>query len=207
MNGGEASKRRGRRPSGQDTREALLEAAREVFTEQGYNRATVRTIASRAGVDAAMVNHWFGGKDALFTAAVSMPVNPATLLPQILGGDRDSLGERLVRTFLGAWDEAGGGAFAAVVQSLAAHDSAMTMLREFITTALFGRVVSSLNTDQPQLRAALCGSQMVGLGVVRYLVQLEPLASADQDAVAATVGPTIQHYLTDEIDGDFAASP
>lgn len=202
---GAAGKRRGRRAGGQDTREALLAAAREVFAEQGYNRATVRGIAGRAEVDPAMVNHWFGGKDALFTAAVSLPVNPATFVPQVLAGDREHLGERLVRAFLGAWDSAGGGGFAAVVRSLAAHDSAMTILREFVTTAVFGRVVRSLGTDRPQLRAALCGSQIVGLGVVRYVVRLEPLASADHDAVAAAVGPTIQHYVSGEIRGEFPA--
>lgn len=194
-------KRRGRRPGGQDTRAALVDAAREVFAERGYNDATVRAIASRAGVDAAMVNHWFGGKEALFTAAVQIPVDPAQLLEHVLAGPREQIAERLLRLFLTTWDEAGGRAFAAVVRSVAAHESAVRMLREFVTTVVFGPLARELDLDRPELRAALCGSQMVGLGVARYVVQLEPLATAEHDTVVAAVAPNLQRYLTGDLTG------
>jgi len=198
------AKRRGRRPGGQDTREALLGAAREVFAEHGYDAATVRAIAARAGVDAAMVNHWFGGKDGLFTAAVQLPVNPAEFLPRALDGSREEVGARLVRAFLEAWDSAGGGGLAATLRSVASHDSATRMLREFVSAVVLGRVVEAVGVvDRAHLRASLCGSQLIGLGVMRYVVGLEPLASADRDALSAVVGPTIQHYLT----GDLAEFP
>jgi AcrR family transcriptional regulator len=197
----QAPKRRGRRPGGEDTRAALLEAAREVFTEQGYNGATVRAIASRAGVDPAMVNHWFGGKESLFTAAVSIPINPVEIATQLLAGDREHIGDRLVRTFLTVWDAAGGGAFAALVRSLAGHDEAVRMLREFLTTELFGRLVRELDVDRRELRVALCGSQIVGLGMMRYVVELEPLASADHGTVAAAIAPNLQRYLTGDLSG------
>ena len=192
-------KRRGRRRSGADTRAALLEAAREVFTHQGYNRATVRAIAAQAGVDAAMVNHWFGGKEGLFTAAVAIPINPAELIPELLEGSLDQLGERMVRRFLAVWDSAGGNEFLALVRSIATHETAVVMLREFVTSVLFGRLTRALGADQPDLRAALCGSQIVGLGLMRYVVRLEPLASADHDTVAAAIAPNIQRYLTGEL--------
>ncbi len=193
------TRRRGRRPSGEDTRAALLAAAREVFTEQGYNGATVRAIATRAGVDPAMVNHWFGGKDGLFTASVSIPINPAELIPQLLDGDPERLAERMVRRFLTVWDNAGGGAFMALLRSITEHDEAVRMLREFITTVLFGRLTRALDMDQPDLRAALCGTQIVGLGMMRYVVQLEPLASADHDTIVSAVAPSLQRYLTGDI--------
>jgi AcrR family transcriptional regulator len=192
-------RRRGRRRSGADTRAALLEAAREVFTQQGYNGATVRAIAARANVDAAMVNHWFGGKEGLFTAAVSIPINPAELIPQLLEGDREQLAERMVRRFLTVWDTAGGNEFLALVRSIATHEGAVIMLREFVISVLFGRLTRALGTDQPDLRAALCGSQIVGLGLMRYVVHLEPLASADHDTIVAAIAPNIQRYLTGDL--------
>lgn len=197
--GAREPRRRGRRPGGQDTRTALLDAARAAFIEQGYEGATVRAIAASAGVDPAMVNHWFGGKEGLFTASVSIPVNPARLIPQLLDGDREQLGERMVRSFLTVWDTAGGGEFVALVRSVASHDSAVRMLREFVTTVVFGRLTRALDVDQPDLRATLCGTQIVGLGMMRYVVALDPLAAADHDTVVAAVGPTMQRYLTGDI--------
>ncbi|QIZ34037.1 TetR family transcriptional regulator [Saccharopolyspora sp. ASAGF58] len=198
---GTEPKRRGRRRSGTDTRAALLAAAREVFTEQGYDSATVRAIAGRAGVDPAMVNHWFGGKEGLFTAAVQIPVNPAEVVPELLAGDREQLAERLLRRFLTVWDNAEGGQFAALIRSIAANENAVAMLREFIQNVMFNRLIKVLGVDQPELRAALCGSQIVGLGMARYVVRLEPLASADHDTVVSAIGPNLQHYLTGDISG------
>ncbi|MEK6439743.1 TetR/AcrR family transcriptional regulator [Pseudonocardia sp. T1-2H] len=100
-------RRRGRRAGGADTREALLAAARSEFAERGYEGATVRRIADRAGVDAAMVNHWFGGKDALFTASLDLPVDPEAIMAQVLPGDPEQIGERIVAMFLQVWDGAG----------------------------------------------------------------------------------------------------
>lgn len=192
-------RRRGRRPGGADTRTQLLDAARVEFAERGYEGATVRVIADRAGVDPAMVNHWFGGKEALFTASLELPINPAEILAAIVPGDPDELGARIVRRFLGIWDATGGGPLAALMQSVASHESAARMLREFITTVLVARIVESVAPDQPQLRAALCGSQLFGMGLVRYVLKLEPLASADPDTVVAAVAPTLQRYLNGTI--------
>ena len=189
-------RRRGRRPAGADTRSELIAAERGEFAERGYEGATVRRIAQRAGVDAAMVNHWFGGKDALFTAAIDIPLDPRQLREQVLPGDPDHLGERIVGTFLSVWDANGGGALAALVQSVASHEEAARMLREFVNDVLIGPVVRRVAPDQQQLRGALVGAQMIGMGMVRYIVRLEPLASADPATVVAAVAPTVQRYLT-----------
>lgn len=187
---------RGRRPAGENTRGALLDAARVEFTERGYDGATVRAIAQRAGVDPAMVNHWFGSKDSLFVAAMEIPVNPDDIVPRLLNGPPEQLAERILRTFLSVWDANGGGALAALMRSVASHEEAAQMMREFVGRVIFGRVVSTVAPDQPELRAALCGSQIAGLGMVRYVIRLEPLASADHDTVVATIAPNLQRYLT-----------
>ncbi|NKQ56579.1 TetR/AcrR family transcriptional regulator [Amycolatopsis sp. K13G38] len=194
------ARKRGRRPAGQDTRNALLAAAREVFSESGYEGATVRTIASRAGVDAAMVNHWFGGKESLFAQAVlQLPFDPGQLVGELLAGSRDSLGERIVRRFVTVWDATAGGVFPALVRSLASHDQAAIGLRDFLIEHVLSRVVASIDADQPQLRATLCASQLIGVGMARYVAKFEPLGSADLETVVAAVGPTLQRYLTGDI--------
>ena len=192
-------RRRGRRPGGADTRAQLLDAARVEFAERGYEGATVRRIAQRAGVDAAMVNHWFGGKEALFTASIDLPVDPRQIRDTIVPGDPERLGERLIGGFLAIWDATGGGPLAALIQSVAGHEEAARMLREFVNAVLIGPIVATVAPDRPELRGVLVGSQMIGIGMARYVVRLEPLASADHPTVVAAVGPTLQRYLTGDI--------
>ena len=193
------SRRRGRRPAGQDTRTALLDAARAVFAEHGYERATVRVIAARAGVDAAMVNHWFGGKEGLFAKAVlQLPFSPLELVATLRDGPDEQFGERIARTFLTRWDGAGGNVFQALVRSIASHEEAATMMREFFGK-FFAELIGGLGSDQVALRTTLCASQVVGLGMIRYIARFEPLASAEVETLVAAIAPNLQRYLTGEI--------
>ena len=189
-------RRRGRRPGGADTRAQLLAAARVEFAERGYEGATVRRIAERAGVDAAMVNHWFGGKEALFTASLDIPVTPAQIRAEVVPGDPEQLGERIVERFLTVWDATGGGPLAALIQSVAGHEDAAKMLREFVRNVLVGPIVGAVAPDRTDLRGSLMASQLIGLGMVRYVLKLEPLASADHALVVAAIAPSVQRYLT-----------
>jgi AcrR family transcriptional regulator len=193
-------RRRGRRPGGTDTRQALIEAAREVFIEQGYDGATVRAIASRAGVDAAMVNHWFGGKEGLFGEAVlKLPFNPQEIVDILTAASADAIGDTIVRTFLGRWDATGGGVFTALMRSVTSHDEAAIMLRDFFLKNVFKLVIGRFSPDNHEFRATLVATQLVGMGMVRYVAQFEPLASTDIDTMAAAIAPTIQRYITGEI--------
>ena len=190
-------RRRGRRSGGEDTRAALLAAAREVFAEQGYQGATVRGIAARAGVDAAMVNHWFGGKQGLFAQIVALPFDPDELLGVLYDGPPEALAERIVRTFVSLWDTHQG-RFATLMLSVASQDMAARSMAEFFSGTVF-RVVAELTDDRPKLRTTLAGSQLVGLGVIRYVLKVEPLASADVETVVAAIAPTLQRYLTGDV--------
>lgn len=187
---------RGRRPAGENTRAALLDAATVEFTERGFDGATVRAIAKQAGVDPAMVNHWFGGKDGLFVAAMEIPINPEEIVHRILDGDPEHSAERTLRLFLSVWDANGGGALAALMRSVASHEQAARMMRDFVGRVIFGRVISAVAPDQFELRAALCGTQIAGLAMVRYVIRLEPLASADHNTVVTAIAPNLQRYLT-----------
>jgi AcrR family transcriptional regulator len=194
-----APKRRGRRPAGQDTKTALVTAARELFGESGYDGATVRAIATRAGVDAAMVNHWFGGKENLFARAVlDLPFDPRELVEGLLAGPMDNLGERIVRTFLTQWDS-GGENFTALVRSIAGHDQVAHVLRDLFLKQLFSKLVDPVRSDHAELRATLCASQLIGMGIVRYVARFEPLASTDIETLVAAAGPNVQRYLTGDL--------
>ncbi len=192
-------RRRGRRPAGQDTRTALVDAARAVFAENGYDGATVRAIATRAGVDAAMVNHWFGSKEGLFAQAVlELPFDPLELQKVLRNGPDDELGERIVRTFVTRWDSAGGGVFVALIRSITGHEQAGHVLRDFFQR-FFSALITSIGSDHVPLRMNLCASQMVGLGMVRYVAKFEPLATEDVEVLVRAIAPNLQRYLTGAI--------
>ncbi|MEU5266253.1 TetR family transcriptional regulator [Amycolatopsis sp. NPDC021455] len=193
------ARRRGRRPAGQDTRTALVEAARAVFAENGYDGATVRAIATRAGVDAAMVNHWFGGKEGLFAKAVlQLPFEPAELLSALRDGPDDELGERIVRTFLTRWDGAGGDVFQALIRSITGHEQAGQVLRDFFQKFFTG-LITSVGSDRIPLRMTLCASQLVGMGMIRYVAKFQPMTAAEVETLVAAVAPTVQRYINGEI--------
>jgi AcrR family transcriptional regulator len=196
--------RTGRRPGASGTREAILDAARRAFAEHGYQRATVRGVAELAGVDPALVHHYFGTKQALFVAAVRLPVNPVEQLSAVLADDPERVGERMIGVFLSVWDQsANNSPMLALVRSAVGDEQAAAMLREFITEEVLGRIAEELGSPDARLRATLAGSQLIGLMMARYIIRVEPLASAPAAQLAAAVGPTLQRYLT----GDIAATP
>jgi AcrR family transcriptional regulator len=171
-----------------------------MFTQKGYDAASLRQIASEAGVDAGMVRHYFNDKAGLFRAAMDLPVDPGAVMSTLLAGGPEGLGERLIRMFLLEWDRAGEHSpMITLVRSAMTHDESTRMLREFISSQVLGRIAAAVNAPDRDLRATLIGSQMVGLIVARYIVRVEPLASADQETVVAAVAPTVQRYLTGAI--------
>jgi len=201
----ETRRQRGRRPGRQNTREAVLQAARLAFAEAGYDRASVRQIAAAAGVDTALVHHYFGTKEQLFQAAVEFPVDLPTTLARVADGPVGGLGQRLVDTFLEAWEHpVSGPALEALIRGALAHRVYGRLIREFfavhIVRSVGVRLEGVVPADEVPIRANFVASQLFGLAVVRYLLRFEPMASLPRDAVATTVAPTIQRYLTEEID-------
>jgi AcrR family transcriptional regulator len=189
--------RTGRRPGGGDTRAQILAAARPAFAEQGYDGTSLRAVARAAGVDPALVHRFYGGKAALFGAAMDLPAEPGALVRGLLAEGVDGLGERIVRTFLGVWDTpAAQDRLVALLRTGVSSSASADLLRGFVTDAVLEPVAGATGHDDGPLRASLVGSQLVGLAVARYVLRIEPLASADADAVAAAIGPTLQRYLT-----------
>jgi AcrR family transcriptional regulator len=192
--------RTGRRPGVSGTREAILGAARRAFAEHGYQHATIRGVADLAGVDPALVHHYFGTKQELFVAAVQLPVNPVEQLMAVLDEDPGQAGRRMVETFLSVWDHAATqNPLLALIRSAVGDEHAAAMLREFITEEVLGQIAHRLGSADARLRATLVGSQIIGLAMARYIVKVEPLASAPPTQVVAAVGPTLQRYLSGDL--------
>jgi AcrR family transcriptional regulator len=195
-----ARTRRGPRAGGPDTRRAILDAARARFGAHGYDGTKLRDVAADAGVDVALVSYFFGSKDGLFTAAMAFPVNPVELVDELMRDGIDGLGERLIRRFLQLWDDADGRSpLIALVRSASGNEQAAALLRGFVERELLGRIAAAIDAPHPELRAALAGSQMVGMVMARYVVKVEPLAHTDIETVVAAVGPTLQRYLTGDV--------
>ncbi|MGW1315429.1 TetR/AcrR family transcriptional regulator [Streptomyces sp. NPDC002426] len=199
---GPAPRRRGR-PSrtaatGPDARTRILEAARTEFAERGYDKTSVRGIARAAGVDAALVHHYFGTKDEVFAAAIELSFEPALVLPQVLGGPADGLGERLARYFIGVWENPVSRApLLAILRSALTHEAAAKVLRGFVLRRLLERIAAELDVPDPTFRAELAASHMIGIAMLRYVIRAEPLASADPEKIIGMVAPTLQRYLSD----------
>jgi len=201
-------RRSGRRGGDSGTREAILAAARARFGDYGYDGATIRGIAADAGVDAALVHHFFGTKEHLFVAAMRLPFDPSELVIAALAPDgREpgrSLGEHLLLTALRAWDVPDVRAtFLGLLRSAVTSEQAASMLREFATEAILGRIAAAAapgpsGTDQ-RFRAALVASQVLGLALARYVLELDPLVQAGGDDLARAIGPTLERYLTGDI--------
>lgn len=194
--------RTGRRPGNQDTREAILKSSRRAFSERGYDGASIRAIATGAGVDPALVHHYFGTKEQLFLAAVEAPVNPGELLPQALAQGIDGAGKRIVTLFLSVWDSPTGSTAVALLRSALQHEWSARMLREFLITQILRRAMKALDLDPTEapVRAGLVATQIMGLAMARYVLKVEPIATMPADAVVRLIGPTIQHYLEDPLE-------
>lgn len=192
--------RRGRPPGdrrGADRRGAILEAARESFAAQGFRGTTIRAVAREAGVDSALVHHYFGSKDDLFLAALEVPMDPRAVLPVVLEGDLETAAWRLLRAVLEVWDEPTARLqLAALVRTGLASPAVSNPLRDGLLPLILTPLAERLPGPDPERRAQLVATQMIGLLMARYVLALEPLASLSREEVVAWVAPNLQRYLT-----------
>lgn len=188
--------RSGRRAGSPDTRSEILAAAKRVFGEVGYDRATVRRIATDAGVDPSLIHHYFGTKDQLFAESIDIPIPAAETLRSVFAGDRDDLGRRLAETFFLVWEqEAARTSLLGILRSaMGGEDQAADAFRQFLTNSVLEQVAPLIGGEEPRLRALLMASQLVGVAMTRYVMKLEPIASAPVDQIVDLVAPRIQSY-------------
>ncbi|MBO3752930.1 TetR family transcriptional regulator [Streptosporangiaceae bacterium NEAU-GS5] len=187
-------RRTGRRPGSADTRGQILAAARKLFAEKGFDKTTIRGVAREAAVDPALVHHYFDTKDGLFVAAMQLPVDPAVVIPMLLAGPREEIGERLVRFVLTMTAEAERREpVLAMLRTAMVNEQFVSGIREFLTRAVLMRVATAL--DIPDIRMEAAFAQMFGLVTARYILKIEPLASASVEELVELVAPAVQRYL------------
>ncbi|MET7354448.1 TetR/AcrR family transcriptional regulator [Streptomyces mirabilis] len=199
-----ATPRRRGRPSRTETaaapatRDRILYAAREEFSERGYEKTSVRGIAKAAGVDSALVHHYFGTKEQVFEAAIEGAFAPALAAPTAVeDGPLDTVGERLTRFLLGIWENPTTRTpLLAIVRSAVNNETAAAVFRRLVAAQLLRRIAGRLDLPDAELRAELAAAQLVGVAMLRYVIKVEPLASADVERIVERVAPVVQGHLT-----------
>jgi len=196
------SRRRGRgRPRGDApgvTRDAIVSAAAAEFADHGYDGVSLRAVARRAGVDPALVHHYFEGKADLLAAAIGAPVRPDKALDEILAGPREDVGAGIVRFIVTQLaDDKNRQRGVALIKSAVSAAPVGLLVRALISEELLGRLTTVADQPNPQLRASLAASQIIGLLISRYVLELEPLTNADIEDLVARLGPVIQYHLFD----------
>lgn len=177
----------------------MLTAARTAFAEKGFRRTTIRAVAASAGVDPALVHHYFGTKGDLFVAALEIPVDPREVMAPVIAAGPDGAGERLLRALLGVWDDpAVQPGLLAMIRSLLSDDSDQ-MVREAFLPVVVAPVIAALAVDRPEVRVPLVAGQVAGLILTRYVLAVPQMAQMPVEDVVARVGPVLQHYLTGEL--------
>ncbi|UGS38671.1 TetR/AcrR family transcriptional regulator [Capillimicrobium parvum] len=185
--------KKGRRPGKPQTREAILAAARRSFAERGYDGTTMRGVAAEAGVDVALGHYYFGSKRELFAAALELPVNPADAIAGLLAQGTDDLAERLLRLLLQVWDDPQtGGPLRAMLRSV---DSQQELLRGFVEREIVARLATAIDGPGAELRATAAATQIIGLVLARYVVEVQPIASAGHEEIVALIAPSLQRYF------------
>lgn len=192
---------RGRRPGTSTSRADILAAARTLFAERGYERASLRAIAGRARVDPALIVHFFGSKEGLLTEALTPPVDPATVIGRALRGvDATQTGEHLVRGVVTVWDDPGvNPVLTSMFRTAVSHELAMTVLQQTLRRTVVAAVSSLVDDDTAERRAELIATQMAGLAATRYLIRLPHIVAMTPDELGRAIGPSVQHYLTDPL--------
>ena len=187
----------GRRTGSPDTRAEILDAARSIFSEVGFDRATVRGIAREAGVDPALIHHYFGTKDELFAASINLPMPTMGAVKAVFAEGGEQMGRRLAETFFSIWDQDDVRAtlLGILRSAMGGEDRAVEAFRQFLTSAILDQIAPQIPGERSRLRAILMASQLVGVALTRYVMKLEPVASASVEEIIELVAPRLQSYV------------
>ena len=188
---------RGRRPGSPDTRAAILDSARALFASGGLSGTSIRAVAAKAGVDPALVHHYFGTKEDLFVAALALPIDLRDVLAGVAAsGEPEQVAERLLRAFFSVWDDPELQLpLIALARSLT-DPSSKELMRDGFLRVVIGPIAAAVGVEDPETRMPIVASQIMGLILMRYLLQVEPIASMSADDLVQVYAPTIQRYLT-----------
>jgi len=195
--------RRGRRRGSAASRDEILDAAKQLFAEHGFEGTSLRQVARAAGVDPAMIHHFFNGKDELFALSVELPVDPGQVLSGVDGSDPARRAELIIRAVLRLWESPAHPSLVAFLRGTLGSTAKTALMRQVINRTVISRVTAGIpgTPAEVALRGDLVATQMVGLMMVRYVIRLEPIASAAPEEIVRLVAPNVQRYLTGSLGG------
>lgn len=195
-------KKPGRPPGTSDTRERILTSARDLFARNGIDKTSIRAVAAAAGVDPALVHHYFGTKTQLFAAAIHIPIDPMDVIGPLRETPVEELGYKLPSILLRLWDSELGSGFIAMLRSILAGNE-VSLIRSFLQEVITVEVGSRV--DNPpgsgRTRVQFVASQLVGVVMARYILELDPFKSLPVEQIADTIAPNLQRYLTGDLPG------
>ena len=175
------------------TRAQILAAARQLFAQQGYDATTIRDVAAQASIDPAMVIRYFHSKEELFALAATIELK----LPPVGAIDPARIGDMLIRRFLEVWEGAPDGrGMAILLRSASSNEFAANKMREVFNAQVRHAVASVGSPANAGLRAGLVSSQLLGLAMCRYILQLPPVVAMSPEEIIRDIGPTLQRYVT-----------
>ncbi|HWF15401.1 MAG TPA: TetR family transcriptional regulator [Acidimicrobiales bacterium] len=191
----------GRRPGNADTRGEIIEAAKRVFAAKGYDGTSLRAVARDAGVDPALVHHYFNGKASLFVAAMAIPFDPREVKEHAAGPEYS--GARTIEGFLSMWDraEGTGSSFASCVAAMATSTQVADSIREFVNERVWSQRVPKEGEGEAvtRQRTAMVSSQLMGLAFTRYILRVPPMSTATPRQIGHWVGPTLDRYVKEPL--------
>lgn len=191
---------RGRRPGDADTRERILASARRLFSEKGYERASMRVIGRDAQVDPSLIVHYFGSKEGLLAECLQLPLDPRVVLAEVSQAPPEQRGRLMVAALVAAWERPElQQHLMGMLRTGTSHDTAREALQRSLHDAV-QPVVAGLAIDDPDRRSALVMSQIAGLAITRYFLRIPEVVALTPDEIIAAVGPTVQRYLTGPLD-------
>lgn len=195
--------KRGRRRGSAASRDEILDAAKQLFAEQGFEGTSLRQVARAAGVDPAMIHHFFSGKDELFALSVELPVDPGQVLSGVDGSDPARRAELIIHAVLRLWESPAQPSLVAFLRGTLGSTAKTALMRQVINRTVITRIMAGIpgTPAEVALRGDLVATQMVGLMMVRYVIRLEPMASAAPEEIVRLVAPNVQRYLTGSLGG------
>jgi AcrR family transcriptional regulator len=192
----------GRRPGNADTRGEIVDAAKRVFAAKGYDGTSLRGVAREAGVDPALVHHYFDGKASLFVAAMALPFDPRQVKEHAAATEYS--GSRTIEGFLTMWDraEGTGSSFVSCMAAMAASTNVADAMREFVNERVWSvlRHVEGESEAMKRRRTAMVSSQLMGLAFARYLLRVPPMSTASPKQIARWIGPTLDRYAKEPLE-------
>jgi AcrR family transcriptional regulator len=195
-----ATRKRGRRPGTSDTREVIADAARRSFGELGYDRASIRGVAERAGVDPALVMHYFGSKQRLFVSVMALPFDPDEAIPPLVAGHPDDAGARFAAWIVSVLEDPRSRiVMTGMARAAAAEPELADRVRELVSARIVDGIAGGLGGADAPLRASLVASQVIGVIMARYVIRIEPLASLAPDELVQALGPNLHRYLIEPL--------